>query len=50
MTEPVRILDYNRESTRLFEDRARAIRTETGDVAQRELLKLVSAVVARKLP
>lgn len=35
MTEPVRIVDYDREWPRLFEDRARAIRTEMGDVALR---------------
>jgi GrpB-like predicted nucleotidyltransferase (UPF0157 family) len=35
MTEPVRIVDYDREWPRLFEDRARAIRNEMGDVALR---------------
>jgi hypothetical protein len=35
MTEPVRIVDHNREWRRLFQDRARAIRTEMGDVALR---------------
>jgi GrpB-like predicted nucleotidyltransferase (UPF0157 family) len=35
MTEPVRIVDYHRGWPRLFEDRARAIRTEMGDVAMR---------------
>jgi GrpB-like predicted nucleotidyltransferase (UPF0157 family) len=35
MTEPVRIVDYNRQWPRLFQDRARAIRAEMGDVALR---------------
>jgi GrpB-like predicted nucleotidyltransferase (UPF0157 family) len=35
MTEPVRIVDYNREWPRLLHVRARAIRTEMGDVALR---------------